>query len=309
MSDGHARREKPSRYAFSTRGVWFGPGESCRGRLYTPDRPAEAPVVVLAPGAGLAWGPTLEATAERFAERGYAALAFDHRGFGTSGEGQLISPARQRTDLDAAIETARDAPEVDGGRLALWGMDLSAGTALAAAADAFEVDAVIARFPVTRGATLLPNWVRPWLRGLAAGLVDYPLSVLGRFRGTPVAERGRRVPLFGDGDETVAIAAAGAAHGVREAVGRDPGTTPARSLIHLQRHDVRERVEAVRCPTLFVAGEHDNVASPESVAALSERLPNASLVRVQAGHYDALSGAGLERIVNHELAFLDTELP
>lgn len=308
MSDGHARREKPSRYAFSTRGVLFGPDDGCRGLLYTPDRPATAPVVVLAPGAGLPWRPTLEATAERLAERGYAALAFDHRGFGNSGEGKLVSPARQRADLDAALETARSAPEVDGTRLALWGMDLSAGTALATAADSVAVDAVVARLPVVEGATLLPSWVRPRLRGLATGVVDYPLSALGRLRDTPIERRGKRVPLFGAADDVAAIAADGAAAGARVAVGRDPGTTPARSLVKLQRHDVRESVEEVRCPTLFVAGERDSIASPESVATLSESVSDASLVRVPTDHYEALSGDALDRTLNHELAFLDTEL-
>lgn len=308
MSDGHARREKPSRYAFSTRGVRFGADERCLGRLYTPDRPADAPVVVLAPGAGLPWRPTLEATAERLAERGYAAFAFDHRGFGTSGEGKLLSPARQRADLDAAIETARSAPEVDGNRLALWGMDLSAGTALATAADSVAVDAVVARFPVVDGATLLPSWVRPRLRGLAAGVVDYPLSLVGRLRDTPVDRRGKRVPLFGDAGEVAAIAAEGATDGATGAVGRDPGTTPARSLVKLQRHDVRDSVEELRCPTLLVAGDQDSIATPESVAALSESVSDASLVRVPTDHYEAFSGQALDRTVNHELAFLDTEL-
>lgn len=306
MSDGHARRAKPSRYGFATRGLRFG--EGCRGHLYTPDRPDDAPVVVLAPGAGLAWRPTLEATAERFAERGYAVLAFDHRGFGTSGESRLVDPDRQRADLEAAIDAARDAPEVDGNRLALWGMDLSAGTALAAAADSHAVDAVVARFPVARGAALLPDWVRPRVRGLATGLVDYPVSAVGRIRGVSVSARGTRLPLFGDAGDVAAVSGPGVARAVRDALGRDPGTTPARSLVKLQRHDVRDSFEAVRCPTLFVAGERDELAPPDAVGRSSESVTDSSLVRVPAGHYEALAGRTLERVCRHELAFLDTEL-
>lgn len=307
MSDGHARREKPSRYAFSTRGLRFGEDDACRGRLFLPDRPIDAPVVVLAPGAGLAWRQTLEATAERLAQRGYAAFAFDHRGFGRSGDGGLLAPARQRADLDAAIEAAQAAPEVDGRRLALWGMDLSAGTALAAAADSRAVDAVLARSPVARGKALLPGRIRSRVRGLATGLLDYPVSALGRVRGVPADERGKRVPLFGD-DDVAAVAGPGIAGAAHDVVGRDPGSTPARSLVKLQRHDLRESLETVRCPTLLVAGEHDELVPSEAVSSLSDRIPNASLVRVPVGHYDALSGDGLDRVVNHELAFLDAEL-
>ena len=305
MSGSHARRGKPSRYAFSTRRLSF---DSRHGNLFTPDRPADAPVVVLAPGAGLPWRQTLEPTAERLAERGYAALAFDHTGFGHVGGDRLLSPTRQREDLEAAIETVRDAPEVDGDRLALWGLDLSAGTALAAAADDFRVDAVVARFPVLAGATLLPSWVRPRLAGLARGAADYPASALGRLRGVAADERGVRVPLFGDSDEVAAVAAAGASRSVRDALGHEPGSTPARSLVKLQRHDLTEALEAVACPTLFVAGEHDEVAPAASVAEASDAVREASLVRVPSSHYAALDGEALERVLNYELAFLDGEL-
>lgn len=308
MTASHARRAKPNRYAFSTRGVRFDDEDAVRGQLYTPDRPADAPVVVLAPGAGLSWRPTLAATAERLAERGYAVLAFDHHEFGTTGDRQLLSPAGQRADLDDAIETARAAPEVDGDRLAVWGMDLSAGTALAAATETNSVTAVLARFPVSTGTTLLPGWVRPRLRGLAAGALDYPLSALGRLRNTPVDRRGKRVPLFGDAGEVAAIAAEDAARDTTEALGRDAGTTPARSLVKLQRHDLSDQIEEVHCPTLFVAGQRDTVAPPESVATLSESVADATLVRVPFGHYEPLSGRECERTVNHELAFLDAEL-
>ncbi|NHX35883.1 MULTISPECIES: alpha/beta hydrolase [Halolamina] len=301
----HAARGKPSRYAFSTRRVEF---DGRQGHLFTPDRPADAPIVVLAPGAGLPWRATLEPTVERLAARGYAAFAFDHRGFGHVDGDHLLSPSRQRADLDAAVEAARDAPEVDGDRLALWGLDLSAGTALAAAADAVAVDAVIARFPVLAGARLLPSWVRPRLRGLGRGVADYPVSALGRLRGVDADERGLRVPLFGESDEVAAIAADGATRAVRDVLGREPGTAPARSLVKLQRHDVREAVEGLTCPALFVAGEHDEFAPPEPVVAATDDVRNASLVRVPASHYGALDGAELERTLNYELAFLDAEL-
>ena len=302
---GYARRGKPSRYAFSTREITF---DGRQGHLFVPDRPETPPVVVLAPGAGLRWRAALEPTAERLAARGYAAFAFDHRGFGTVDEDRLLSPARQRADLDDAIEAVQDDPAVDGDRLALWGMDLSAGTALAAAADSFRVDAIVARFPVLAGKTLLPGWLRHRLRGLIRGVTDYPAAALGRLRGVETSERGLRVPLFGEPGETAAIVAPGAERGARTVLGRDPGTTPARSLVKLQRHDVHESLGELSCPALFVAGAHDEVAPAERVAAASEEAPDASLVRVPADHYSALDGEGLDRTLNHELAFLDAEL-
>lgn len=305
VTGSHARREKPSRYAFSTRAIEF---DGRRGRLFTPDSADHPPVVIIAPGAGLRWRPTLESTAERFASRGYAAFAFDYRGFGDGNEDRLVSPARQRADLDAAVETALESPEVNGDRLAVWGMDLSAGTAVAAAADSFRINAVIARFPVVNGTHLLPSWIRPRIRGLARGIADYPVSTVDRLRSAPNDDQGLRVPLFGEPGETAAIAAPGAARGARDVLGRDPGTTPARSLVNLRRHDLRERIEELTCPALFVAGERDEVAPPKRVASLSESAPTASLFRVPAAHYSALTGSEMERILNHEIAFLDAEL-
>lgn len=305
MTGSHARRGKPTRYDFSARSIGF---DDRRGHLFVPDRPADAPVVVLAPGAGLQWRPTLEATAERLAARGYAVVVFDHRGFETIDGDGLLSPSRQRADLDAAIEAAREAPEVDGDRLALWGMDLSAGTALAAAAETFHVDAVVARFPVLTGKALLPAWVRPRLAGLARGFVDYPVSLVDRIRGVEESDRGLRVPLFGEPGEVAAIAAPGAKRGMRAVTGRESRTTPARSLVKLSRHDRHEVLGELTCPTLFVAGSDDELAPPETVAAASEQVADASLVRVPTDHYGALDGEGLERTLNHELAFLDAEL-
>jgi pimeloyl-ACP methyl ester carboxylesterase len=305
VTGGYASRGKPSRYAFSTREITF---DDRQGHLFVPDRPETPPVVVLAPGAGLRWRATLEPTAEGLAARGYAVFAFDHRGFGGVNEDRLLAPARQREDLDAAIAAVRDDPAVDGDRLALWGMDLSAGTALAAAAESFRVDAVVARFPVLVGKTLLPGWLSPRLRGLTRGIADYPVSTLGRLRGVEASGRGLRVPLFGDPGDTAAIVAPGAERGARTALGRDPGTTPARSIVKLQRHDCRDVLADLSCPTLFVAGAHDEIAPADQVAAASEDAYDSSLVRVPTDHYGALDGDGLERTLNHELAFLDAEL-
>jgi alpha-beta hydrolase superfamily lysophospholipase len=52
----------------------------------------------------------LGAFAERFAAAGIAALVFDHRGFGDSGEPDLFIPKRQMEHWHAAIGFARSLP-------------------------------------------------------------------------------------------------------------------------------------------------------------------------------------------------------
>lgn len=299
---GHARSSRPRRYEFSTVALRFDSDDGvCHGRLYKPDRPTDPPVVVLAPGVGLTWRESLRPTAEALAERGYAAFVYDHRGFGpedADADG-LVSPGRQRTDLEAAIHELTDLRDVDGDRLALWGMDLSAGTALATAADEYRVRAVVARFPVVSGARLVPGWVRPRLKGLGSALGDTVLSLVGR---------GRSLPTFGYEGDVALVTAPGVVRGVRR-LDDEAGDrrVPARSLWSVWRHDVADSLEDVDCPALFVAGDDDELAPADAVEKLSETPSKGSFVRVGADHYDALP-AGSGRVLNHELAFLDAEL-
>lgn len=299
---GHAGSGRPRRYDFSTVALSFDSGDgSCHGRLYKPDRPTDPPVVLLAPGVGLTWRESLRRTAEALAERGYAAFVYDHRGFGPEAPDAagLVSPGRQRTDLEAAIHELGSLRDVDGDRLALWGMDLSAGTALAAAAEEYRVRAVVARFPVVSGGQLVPGWLRPRLKGLGSAVADRALSLVGR---------GRSLPTFGYEGETALVTASGLVRDVRR-LNDEAGDrrVPARSFWSLWRHGVADSLEDVTCPTLFVAGDDDDLASPESVEKLSEKPSRASFVRVPTGHYDDLA-TGTSRVLNHELAFLDAEL-
>lgn len=303
VRNGHARAGRPRRYEFSTVALRFESGDGhCSGRLYKPDRPTDPPVVVVAPGVGLAWRESLLPTAERLAERGYAAFVYDHRGFGPDADPAdgVVSPTRQRVDLEGAIAELSSAGDVDGRRLALWGIDLSAGTALAAAAEESRVRAVVARFPVVDGGTLIPGGLRPRFAGLRTALTDKLLSLAGRER---------TLPLFGYPGERAVVTRPGAVRGVR-GLGRETADrrTPGRSLWSLWRHDVEASLEDVSCPALFVAGTNDDVVPAETVEKLSEKPSNASLVRVPAAHYDGLRDGASDRVLNHELAFLDSVL-
>ena len=95
-----------------------------------------APIVVMAHGLSGTRRDRLGAFAERFAAAGFAALVFDHRGFGDSGgEPDLFDPGAQLEDWRAAIAFARSLPEVDPSRVATFGSSMGGGNALAAAAE------------------------------------------------------------------------------------------------------------------------------------------------------------------------------
>lgn len=111
------------------------------------------PVVVLAHGFGGTKDSGLAPFAERFAAAGVDAFAFDYRGFGTS-EGvprQTISIKRQEQDYAAAVDAAKRLPDVDSGRIAIWGSSMSGSHVFHVGADRNDVAAVIAMTPLTSG--------------------------------------------------------------------------------------------------------------------------------------------------------------
>src|SRR4051794_5994794 len=112
-------------------------GDSCAAWLYPGAGESDTvPAVVMAHGLSGTRRDRLGPFAERFAAAGFAALVFDHRGFGDSGGApDLFDPARQLEDWRAAIAFARSLPEVDGTRIATFGSSMGGGNALAAAAD------------------------------------------------------------------------------------------------------------------------------------------------------------------------------
>jgi dienelactone hydrolase len=124
-------------------------GDTCAAWLYRPiGAGGEVPIVVMAHGLSGTRRDRLGPFAERFAAAGFAALVFDHRGFGDSGgEADLFHPARQLEDWRAAIAFARSLPGVDATRVVTFGSSMGGGNALAAAAGDTEVAAAISQVP------------------------------------------------------------------------------------------------------------------------------------------------------------------
>lgn len=146
---------RTERVSFRTAG-----GERLAGLLRVPDAAvARSPVLVQGPGwLGLAGSPHYARLHEDLTQRGYAILAFDHRGFGESeGEPGWIIPEQQIDDIRAACDFARTLPQVDASRLGLLGVGgTGAGNAIAAGCRDERVRCVIAFHVVADGA----DWLR-----------------------------------------------------------------------------------------------------------------------------------------------------
>ena len=111
------------------------------------------PIVVMAHGLGGTKDSGLESFATGLAAAGLDVFAFDYRGFGASGgtPRQVVSMSGQLADYRAAMDAAAGLDGVDPNRLVLWGVSVSGGTVLAAAADREDVAAVLSLTPLVDG--------------------------------------------------------------------------------------------------------------------------------------------------------------
>jgi len=111
-------------------------GERLVGWLYRPHAATTPPAVVVTG----AWTTVKEQMPRRYAEalaqRGFAALVFDFRGWGESDGAprELESPARKTADIVAAARFLSETPAVDRDKIAVLGICASSGYAAGAAA-------------------------------------------------------------------------------------------------------------------------------------------------------------------------------
>lgn len=294
MSSRSRLVDRTSKFDYSRVSVTFeSGGDACAGWLYRPDRPADAPVVVMAGGLALPRS-VLRPLAERFAEAGYAAFCFDYRGIGDS-EGDprgLLSPARGVADWEEAVARVRELDGVDTGRMVLWGHSLGGSYALSAAADDPRVRAVVAVAPVLSGKTLVRARPLPGVvKALAAGVRDTVQGKLPRLGP-------HTVPLAGD-DTDGALVPDTSFRGAYRRLTTIPDV-PARSFLALSRYGVS--LDDVACPTLVVAGSYDDRSPADALADAAADHPDATVLRVPATHLGLLDDEGA---LEHTLVFLD----
>lgn len=239
--------------------------------------------------------------AERFAESGIAALAFDFRHLGDSdGEPrQLIDANRHREDFAAAVEFSRSIEGIDRRRVAVWGFSLGGGVALAIATDDRNV----------AGAVLLC----PMLDGLAFTLAGDARNNVRLF-GAALRAFARRetagLPLTGPAGKTVLFTQAEAAPGFEAVKGEgslwknevrfDPAQPAA-------RFRPARRARQVRCPLLVCLGLADTIVPARPIERAASRAPCGELRRYSINHFTAFLD-GFDAVASDQAEFLTRHL-
>lgn len=280
--------------------------DECAAWLTLPDGPGPHPAVVLVHGGGATHEMMLGQYETWFSAAGFAVLAFDFRHLGESGgePRQLVSQRRYARDVDAALALARTRPEIDAGRIALWGTSFGASHVLAAAARHPSLAAAVVQCPVFSGRAVV---ARAGLRHLArfAGPIvsDLVRSALRLPR--------RYVPLVGRPGDLAFVNQPGALEGW-ESVTPDgyefDNRITAASGLAMVFYNAAAQAPRVRCPLLICACDRENLIDPSIAVAVAEEAPRAELKHYDADHFTVYHPPVVEKAVADQLDFLAVHL-
>lgn len=266
------------------------------------------PVVVMAHGFGGTKDSGLEPFADGLAKAGVDVLAFDYRGFGSSrGEPrQRVSVADQVDDYRAAMAAVGSIPGVDRRRIVLWGVSLSGGHVLAAAAHRTDVAAVVSLTPLVDGmaaARLAAKHHAPsaMARSTVAGLRSKASAATGR---GPVT-----MPIVGRPGELAALTLPGHYESYLAIAGptwrNEVDATVGFELGGLKAHKAAEHVSA---PLLVQVADFDRSA-PADAAMKAAFAGRAEVRHYPCDHFDVWPGNDwFEPVLRHQVQFLTRHL-
>jgi len=263
-------------------------GTILRGWLYLPeDRSGRVPGVVMAHGFTAVKEMYLDRYAEVFAAAGLGVLVFDNRNFGASdGEPRgEIDPWAQVRDYRNAISFVRTLPEIDPGRIGIWGTSYSGGHVLVVGALDRRVRCVVSQVPAISGHQASLRRVPPPQvpRLLAAFEADRDQRFHGgRPAMRPVLPREPGGPAVFTGEDAIAFFRTAAAWAPSW---RDEITL--RSVEMAREYEPAIYISRISpTPLLVVAATEDNLTGTDLTLEAYERaLQPKQLVLIRGGHF------------------------
>ncbi|MBK9344328.1 MAG: alpha/beta hydrolase [Dehalococcoidia bacterium] len=283
--------------------TYFSEGDRLAGVVYLPaESHGPVPGVVLCHGFTAIKELILPDYGRAFAEAGFAALAFDYRGFGESEgpRGRLIA-RRQIDDIRNSVTFIGTLPEVDPQRIGLWGTSYGAANVIVAAAEDPRVKCVTAQVGFADGGRRSR---------------ERPAAETAPMRAMIEEERKKRVltneptmveplQLLSD-PETVAF--------FMEARKSLPALSQPISMEFLESTMEHRPIEAAAklagCPLLVVAAELDTLTPAADSEALYDAANEPKRLVILPGirHYEIYSGEPLRKSSAEAVAWFKAHL-
>jgi uncharacterized protein len=229
-------------------------GEMIVGTLYLPGSSGKHPAAVTDGPLTSVKEQAVGNHARAMAERGFVALAFDHRFFGESGGSprQYESPSAKIEDLHAALDFVAKRPEVDDNRLAVLGVCAGAGYA----AGAVATDPRVRAFGTVAGFFHDVAQQRSWMGERFDQALAEAAAANKRYAETGVAET---IPAVGKGDGPVAMPLAEAYEYYGTLRGAVPNYVNAFAIMSRADtlpYDAQGYAARIQAPTIVVHSEH-----------------------------------------------------
>ncbi|KAM0790855.1 hypothetical protein ACM66B_004697 [Microbotryomycetes sp. NB124-2] len=266
------------------------------------------PCVILGHGLGGVKSMKLDVYGQKFNEAGYVCVAFDYRGFGesTGSEPQILDWNMQQKDWDVVVEWARNLPEVDPERIAIFGTSFGGAHAIAYAARDKRVKAAIAQCPFTSG----------YHSTMTVGLSVIPrLAMLG-IRDTLFGRPNNFVPvsLIGNPGEVALMNAPDVISGINKIIPpevQDNYVKVVAARVALQIPFLYPGAQAkhVDCPIYVAVCSRDTVAPPDPTRAYANQAPRGVVKDYDCGHFDIYVGELFEQASKDYVEFLKRNLP
>lgn len=260
---------------------------------------APSPGVVLCNGFTTVKELYLPPLAQALAAAGFAALAFDYRGFGES-EGPVgrLIPTEEVEDARNAITFLQSRPEVDGARIGLFGTSFGGGIAIAAGAADLRARAIVSNVPVCHG--------ERWLRGMR------PYWEWVEFRRQLETDRMRRV-LTGKSQLVDRAVIAPPDPAAQRTHSRQPPRSQlllesGEAIIEFKPEEVVERLSPR--PFLMIVAADDTRVPPEVSLPAFERAKDPKLLTILEGieHHAVYEPPARDRLLGVLVPWLKTHL-
>ena len=278
----------------------------CAAWLTLPPGSGPRPAVVLVHGLGATHDMMLPQYEQHFAAVGIATLAFDYRYTGAS-DGQPrqhISTREQCDDVAAALEHLKTRPEIDGGRIGLWGTSLGGMNVIRVAAERNDVAAAVVQCPIVHG----PGAARRL--GLLAALRLAPAIAEDVVR--LIFRRGRRyVPIVGQPGSLAMVTVAGAESGWNSTV--PPGMAfdnriAAADAVAMVTTSVTRHARHIGAPLLVCVCDRENLMDPAYAALVARRAPRGVARHYDSDHFAIYHPPLVARALADQTAFLQEHL-